>query len=76
MKMPNGYLTSDGAREFVQSYAKKQSVSGLDAILKGEIHSMKSHNPLFVVSDGNSEIPDSVSLMDLHNYILNIYNEE
>lgn len=75
-RLPNGYLTNDSCKHFIQELKKSHSISGLEAILKGEVYSMKSHSPLFVVFDDNSDFSKYKSLMDLHNYIVNEYQNK
>ena len=71
--IPNGYLTSDESKNLVCEFQKSSKINGLSSILKGEIYSMKSHNPLWIILGRKSSIADKgiYTLTDLNKFIIN-----
>ena len=71
--IPNGYLTSDESKKMVCEFQKSSKINGLSCILKGEIYSMKSHNPLWIIL-GKTTLKadkDIYTLTDLNKFIIN-----
>lgn len=71
LKVPDGYLTTDKTKLFVERYDASKSQSALDLITKGEILSIKSRTPMCHV--GSSSIDLSYkgdNLTKVYDYIL------
>lgn len=76
--LPSGYLTNDSAKMFIASYRPPVNLSSLDAILQGEILSMKSHEPLTIVNpkvDSESSFKDENTLQTTYKYIVDRFAE-
>lgn len=46
--MPSGYLTNNAIKDFVKEFHRPKGVSSLSSVLRGDIISMKSHEPIAV----------------------------
>ena len=74
-ELPDGYLTSDSANKVIEKFKKSKNINGLNSILKGEIYSMKSHKPLWLVLNNKIFIKrkKDLELTDLHKFIINVF---
>ena len=77
LKLPDGYLISDQGAEFVTEYDAPENLDPLQAILRGEITSIKSTSPIatFVPSASRPSAPgasasDSGYLTDCYKFIV------
>lgn len=51
IELPNGFLTTDKSKVFIEEFKVPQSSGALGSIMKGDILSLKSHTPLAVFSN-------------------------
>lgn len=58
--MPSGYLTNNASNHFVKEFQRPKGVSSLSSVLRGDIISIKSHEPL-AVDCGDLNIDDQNS---------------
>lgn len=78
--IPSGYLTNNASDEFVRSFNRPEGVSSLSSVLRGDIISIKSHEPLAVdCSDSSGEGGDLYKGRDLtaiYDLVLKKFNIE
>ena len=73
IEVPDGYLITDKTQEFIKDYQAPSALSGLEAVLRGEITSMKSTTPISVcygdkISKSSSAAPYT-ELLDVYKII-------
>ncbi len=75
LDMPSGYLTYDSSANFIESYSPPNNLNSLDGILRGDMVSMKSHEPLSVITRGKKSLLTKIGRKDLTAVYWLILNE-
>jgi predicted AlkP superfamily phosphohydrolase/phosphomutase len=78
--IPSGYLTNNASDGFIKSFKRPEGVTSLSSVLRGDIISIKSHEPLAVdCSDSSAEGADLYKGRDLtaiYDLVLKKFNIE
>jgi len=77
--LPNGYLTNDNSSEFISELNPTLSESSLKTIMRGDILSMKTHNPIAMMSKkaflkSNSQKLEG-NLTDVYHRTIEMFND-
>lgn len=76
--MPSGYLTNNDSDAFIKEFQRPKEITSLSSVLRGDIISIKSHEPI-VVDCGNStvldkELYDGRDLTAVYDLVLKKFN--
>jgi predicted AlkP superfamily phosphohydrolase/phosphomutase len=76
--MPSGYVTNNAVNEFIKEFKRPQGVSSLSSILRGDMISLKAHEPLAVdcgnFKDEDKKLYDGRDLTAIYDLVLQKFN--
>ncbi len=76
--LPSGYLTNNASESFIREFERPKGISSLSSILRGDIISIKSHEPIAVdcgnFADDDKKLYDGRDLTAIYDLILKKFN--
>jgi len=78
--LPSGYLTNNVSSEFIKEFKRPDGISSLASILRGDIISIKSHEPLAIdcslSTEEDKKLYDGRDLTAIYDLVLKKFNIE
>lgn len=76
--IPSGYVTNNASNEFIKEFKRPDGISSLSSILRGDMISLKAHEPLSVdcgnFTEEDKKIYDGRNLTAIYDLILQKFN--
>jgi predicted AlkP superfamily phosphohydrolase/phosphomutase len=76
--LPSGYVTNNASNEFIKVFSRPKGVSSLSSVLRGDMISIKAHEPLAIDVNSSSEeekkMYDGRNLTAIYDLVLQKFN--